>query len=382
MNFGFTESQSAVKEEVRSFTREHVAPFADEFDLKQKISDELIRRIGRLKYLGAILPKDYRGLNWDMVSYGILNEEIGKGCSSVRSLFTVHGMCSYAIMRWGTDYQKEKWLPKLATGELIGAFALSEPDVGSDAKSIRTQAKVQGDDYVLNGKKKWITFGQIADLFLVIAQINEKPIALIVENYRPGFSQEPITDLLGTRGSMLSTIFFKNCRIPGENLIGGPGFGFSAVALSALDIGRFSVACGSVGIAQACCDASVLYANERKQFGTTISGNQLIRRLLADMDTKTRAARLLCFNAAYMIDSNSQKASKEIMRAKYFAGKIANDVARDAVQIHGANGCSREYPVERYFRDAKIMEIIEGANQMLQIVLGKESLSKKTTFRL
>ncbi len=373
MNFNLNEKQQNTKIEIKNFVKKHVIPYAGEFDRKQEIPRSLIKRIGQQKFLGAILPPKYGGLNWDMIRFGILNEEFGKGCSSVRSLFTVHGMCSYAILRWGTEEQRDRWLSKLAEGKLIGAFALSEPDVGSDAKSIKTKLILDDETYILNGSKKWITFGQIADILLVIAQIEGQPIALIAEKNQEGISIEPITDLLGTRAAMLSNIHFKNCKIPKTNIIGGPGFGFSAVALSALDIGRYSVAAGSVGIAQACLEASVMYANQRKQFEVLISENQLIRKILADMDTNTKAARFLYYYAGFLLDNNSDKATEEVMRAKYFAGKKVNDIARHALQIHGGNGCSKEYPIERYFRDAKIMEIIEGTNQMLQVVLGKKT---------
>lgn len=375
MNFDFTDQQLEAQEAIRSFTQAHIAPAAGQIDREQKVPAGLIKTVAEQKYLGSFLPKVYGGLEWDMATYGILNEEIGKGCSSVRSLLTVHGMCSYSIMRWGTDEQKDNWLPKLAAGELIGAFALTEPDVGSDAKSIQLSVTEQGGGYVLNGIKQWITFGQIADLFLVIGQLDSKPVAFIVERDRPGLRTEPIRDILGTRGSMLSTVFFENCEVPASNMLAGVGFGFSAIALSALNVGRYSVATGSVGIAQACLEASIAYANERHQFGGPIGKNQLIRRLLTDMDTNTCAARFFCQKAGYLMDIESIKASSEIMKAKYFAGKIVSDVARDAVQIHGGNGCSQNYPVERLFRDAKIMEIIEGTNQMLQLVIGKDCLS-------
>jgi alkylation response protein AidB-like acyl-CoA dehydrogenase len=305
----------------------------------------------------------------DMITFGLLHEEMGRGCSSIRSLLTVHSMVTHALLRWGSKQQKAFWLPKLATGEIIGAFALSEPNVGSDAKSVETTARLCGDYYVLNGQKKWITYGQIADLFLLFARCDGKVSAFLVERNSPGFSTKPISGMLGARASMLAELYLNECAIPKENLVGGRGFGLATIATSALDIGRYSVACGCVGIAQACLEASLQYTSERKQFGSYLKDHQLIQRMITEMITNVKAARLLCYQAGYLKEIGDPNTIMETWVAKYFASTIAFKAANDAVQIHGANGCSNDYPVQRYLRDAKIMEIIEGSTQLQQMTI-------------
>jgi alkylation response protein AidB-like acyl-CoA dehydrogenase len=282
-------------------------------------------------------------------------------------------MVASAILRWGRPHQKEYWLPRLASGESIGAFALTEPSVGSDAKHIETLAEQQGDAYLLSGRKKWITFGQIADIFLVFARCDDKPISFLVERERPGLEIGPLRGLLGTRASMLAEMRLDACRMPQENMIGGLGFGFAAVALTALDLGRYSVATGCVGIGQACLEACLQYTSQRRQFGVLLQEHQLVREMVANMATNVKAARLLCYHAGYLHDSNAPTATAETLVAKYFASTMAMRTASDAVQIHGANGCSGEYPVQRYLRDAKVMEIIEGSSQMQQLMISKNA---------
>jgi alkylation response protein AidB-like acyl-CoA dehydrogenase len=280
-------------------------------------------------------------------------------------------MVAQALFKWGNTFQKENWLPKLASGEVIAAFALSEPNVGSDAKSIETTATQSGNFYVLNGQKKWITYGQIADVFLVFAQCEGKPSAFLVEKNSPGLTIKPIFGMLGVRGSMLAELHLHDCKIPSENLLCRQGFGFSHVASSALDYGRYSVAWGCVGIAQACLDACLQYTSQRQQFGVYLKEHQLIRQMITEMLVNVKAARLLCYQAGYLKDSGDPKSIMETSIAKYFASTTATKAANDAVQIHGGNGCSREYSVQRYWRDAKIMEIIEGSTQIQQITIAE-----------
>ncbi len=247
--------------------------------------------MGREGYLGAFVPAERNGRGMDMVTFGILNEEVGRGCSSVRSLLTVQGMVEYAILRWGNEAQKTRWLPGLATGDLIGAFGLTEPGAGSDAAGVETSATRSEGSYTLNGTKVWTSFGQIADVVLVFARLEDKMTAFLVETQRPGFSTTPTTGLLGTRAAMLATLRMESCSIPKDNCIGGPGFGLSAVGSAALDIGRYSVACGSVGIAQACLDASIEYASSRKQYGSSLMDHQLIRKMITEMAVNVSARR-------------------------------------------------------------------------------------------
>ncbi len=369
MEFELSEKQKKDQSLFRAFVDQEIIPFAAQFDQDEKISADLIRKMASAGYLGSTLPIEDGGMGIDMVSQGILHEEISRGCSSVRSLLTVHGMVALSILKWGTDEQKKQWLPRLASGEAIGAFGLTEPNIGSDAKSIESTAELVGDMYQLNGSKKWITFGQIADLLLIFAICEGKPSAFLVERNMPGVTIKPISGMLGLRASMGAEIHMKDVLIPKENLVGKVGFGLSHVALSSLDYGRYTVACGCVGVGQAAIEQCLSYVRKRKQFGDPLRKYQLIQRMITEMVVRVKAARLLCQKAGWLRDMNDPDTIMETWVAKYFSSVMINKVTGDAVQIHGANGCSRDYPVERYFRDAKIMEIIEGTTQMHEILI-------------
>lgn len=369
MNVELAPQQTEDQAAFRAFVAEEIMPHADRYDREEQIPFELIRKLGREGYLGTIIPQDEGGRGMDLITYGLLTEEIGRGCSSVRSLLTVHDMVAQSVVRWGNRDQRKHWLSRLASGETIAALALSESNVGSDARSVETTASPSGDSYVLNGQKKWITFGQIADLFLVFAQQQGQACAFLVERNTPGLSIEPIFGMLGTRASMLAELHFDNCRIPKENLIGRVGLGFSHVACYALDLGRYSVAWGCVGIGQSCLEACLRYTSERKQFGVHLKDHQLIQRMITEMVTQVRAARLLCYQAGYAKQSADPRTFMETAIAKYYASRMATKASSDAVQIHGANGCSGDYPLQRYLRDAKIMEVIEGSTEIQQIAI-------------
>ena len=369
MRLELNPQQRAAREEFRAFVAAEIAPHAGCWDRAAAIPMELVDRLRERGYLGSNVAAEYGGPGRDNVTYGLLTEEIAKGCSSVRSLLTVHDMVAHVIGRWGSPGQRERYLPAMARGEILGAFCLSEPNAGSDAKSVETVARDDGDAWVLDGRKKWTTFGQIAGLFLVLAQLEGKPTAFLVERDLPGVTVRPLSGVTGTRASMLAEIFFAGCRVPKENLIGKPGFGVSAVMSTALDHGRYSVAWGAVGLAQACLDASRAYAAERRQFGVPIADHQLVRRMLTNMIAEVRAARLLCLRAGWLRDTRDPGATGEIWVAKYFASTMATRAALDAVQIHGANGCSEDFPVERYLRDSRVLEIIEGSTQIQQITI-------------
>ncbi|HET8844787.1 MAG TPA: acyl-CoA dehydrogenase family protein, partial [Ktedonobacteraceae bacterium] len=313
----FTKEQQNAQDHFRDFTRVEIIPYADQFDREERTPRSVIEKMARQGFLGAVLSSEWGDAGLDMVTLGILHEEIGYGCSSLRSLLTVHSMASFAIQRWGNKQLKTRWLPLLASGERIGAFALSEPNVGSDAQSIETTAVPRDDHYLLNGQKKWITYGQIADVFLLFAQVEGKFSAFLVERDTPGLSTTPIYGMLGTRGSMLAELHLQNCLIPKENLVGGIGFGLASVATSALDIGRYSVACGCVGIAQAALDASLAFTSTRKQSGVLLKEHQLIRQMITDMITNTKAARLLCNHAGYLKDQGDPRTFMETFIAKY-----------------------------------------------------------------
>ncbi|HEU5378331.1 MAG TPA: acyl-CoA dehydrogenase family protein [Ktedonobacteraceae bacterium] len=370
IELGLTPQQQAQQASFRAFVDKVVVPEASRCDQEEYTPMELIQKIAEQGYLGAIAPVEYGGLAMDMLTLGLLHEEFGRGCSSLRSLLTVQSMVIYALTRWGNTWQREKWLPKLIRGEMIAAFALSEAEAGSDASQIETIAVQEKDGhYSIQGQKKWVTYGQIAHLILLFAYAHNKITAFLVESETPGISAKPIKGVLGTRGSMLAVLSFNKCRVSSEHKLGGREFGLASVATSALDIGRYSVACGCVGMAQACLDASLHYASKRQQFGKYIKDHQLIQQMLTDMIVSIKAARLLCRQAGYLKDLNDPRTIMETWIAKYFASTTAVKAANFAVQIHGANGCSADYPVQRYYRDAKIMEIIEGSTQIQQITI-------------
>jgi len=372
MRIELTTKQADDQTTFRGFAHQEIMPFADQYDRDERLPQELIGKLAKEGYLGALVPKDYSGLGMDMITFGLLNEEIGRACSSVRSLLTVQSMVAYAVLRCGSKKQKECWLPRLATGQVIGAFALSEPTVGSDARSVQTTATPRGESYVLQGLKQWISFGQVADLFLIFAQCEGKLSAFLVERgTTPGLTVEPISGMLGTRASMLAQVSLDDCEVPEASLIGGLGLGLATVGASSLDIGRYSVAWGCVGIVQACLDACIQYTGARQQFGAYLKDHQLIKQMITEMLTNAKAARLLCYQAGYLKDLGDPGTIMDTLIAKYFASKAAVKAAGDAVQIHGANGCSPAYPVQRYWRDSKVMEIIEGTSQIQEITIAK-----------
>jgi len=369
-----TPEQSKFREDARRFVDKEIVPFADESDANETLTDNVINKMKSSGYLGSMIPGEYGGMELDNVTLGILNEEVGRGCSSVRAILTVHGMVALGILKWGTDQQKKEYLGKMAKGEIIGAFALTEPNIGSDAKNVEATAVFSQGRYILNGKKKWITMGQIADIFLVFAQCEGKPTAFLVRKDTPGLSIKKTTGLLGMRASMIGELDMENCSVSKDCLVGSVGTGFSHVALTCLNFGRYTIACGCVGLAQACLEASSKYAKMRKQFGIPLSENQLIQKMITEMVVNIKAARLLCFHAGYLSDIGDPNSIIETWIAKYFSSTMLAKIVNDAVQIHGANGCIRGYGVERFLRDAKINEIIEGTTQIHEILIATNTL--------
>lgn len=360
----------------RQFVLEHITPHADRWDREERVPSELIGGLREHGYLGSPLPVEAGGGGLDAITYGLLTEELARGCSSVRSLLTVHDMVALAVWRWGNRELKAKVGTRAARGELLCALALSEPDAGSDAAGVQSEARAAGDGYVLHGRKKWITYGQIADLFLTLVRCEGKLTAFLVPADAQGFTRRPLRGIVGTRASLLAELEFDQCFIPASHLVGRVGFGLSHVVGAALDHGRYSVAWGSVGIAQACLDACLEYTSVRKQFGVELSEHQLVQRKLTNMITDTRAARLLCYRAGYLRQVGDPGAASETLVAKYFASKAAVRAANDAVQLHGANGLTEDYPVARYLRDAKVMEIIEGSTQIQQMSIARNPLAE------
>ena len=368
------------RRELRAFADRVVAPLADRHDREQRLDPSVIRELAAQRLLAAELAPELNGRGMDPIALGLVMEELGRTCSSVRSLATVHGMVAHTIARWGSRAQRDEWLPRFGNGESLAALAVTEPGAGSDLAGVQTRAVRAGDDLVVSGDKRWTTCGQIADAFLVLAASDAGPIALLVRRDTPGLAIEPIRDMLGTRGSMLAALSLRECRVPATASIGRPGTGLSWIIATALDHGRFTVAWGAVGIAQACLEASLRHAMTRRQFGAPLVEHQLVRRMLSEMTASTRAARLLCLHAARLRQARHSDSIAETSLAKHVAARTAMQVAHDAVQIHGALGCSADSAVERHFRDAKIMEIIEGSNEMHQLHIADLALADLSEF--
>lgn len=357
------------RQEFRRFAHTYISPFADDFECTQSLPHELIKRMANEGFLGLTVAQADGGSGCDMLTYGLLHEEVGRACGSTRSLLTVHEMVCYALQRWGSAEQRKRWLPQLAAGEKIGAFAVSESGAGSDLAAVETVVTESESGYCLRGQKKWISFGQIADVFLVLARSRFGLTALLVPRTAPGVSVRPIRGMLGLAASMLAELNFEDVHVAKENVIGRPGFGLSHVMSSALLHGRYSVAWGCLAIAEECLALASEMSSRRRQFGATLDEHQLVKKMISDMVVGTEAARLMCLQSSSMLDGGQPEAVMQTMMAKYFASKVASAVANDALQIHGANGCSMHSKVARLWRDARIMEIIEGSTQIQQITI-------------
>ncbi|MBW2173112.1 MAG: acyl-CoA dehydrogenase family protein [Deltaproteobacteria bacterium] len=369
--------QRQLVEAAGEFANREIRPRAGEIDKRGIFPRDLIDGLAEKGFLVPSVSEEYGGLGLDPVHYGHFLEEIGKACCSTRTLITVNNsLIGETIVRWGSEEQRRTWLPLIASGKKIGAFALSEPNIGTDARSVETEYKEKRDMYVIDGKKKWISFAGIADFFLVIASGPEKATAFFVEREFHGVKTRPIEGMLAGRASHIAEIEFDSVTVPPENVLGRVGAAFPYVVGTALDHGRYSVAWGGVALAQEALEAMVSYSRKRVQFGKKISDFQLIRGMIADAVTKIHAARALCLKAGEMRRDKETDAIVETTIAKYFASKVAMEVAMDAVQIHGANGCQELYPVERLFREAKLLEIIEGTSQIQQEIIGKYGLKK------
>ncbi len=378
MDFNLNETQKLIQETARKFAQDELAATADYRDEKEEFPTEQIKKLGELGFMGMQVPVKYNGAELDSLSYVIAMEEICKVDASVGLVMSVNNslVCS-GINKYGTEFQKEKYLKDLASGKKLGAFALSEPEAGSDATNQRTTAIRNGDYYILNGIKNWITNGSTADIIIVMASSDStkgaKGInAFIVEDNYPGFSVGKKERKLGIRSSDTVSLSFQDVKVPVENRIGEEGFGFK-FAMSTLDGGRIGIAAQALGIAQACLDASLKYSKERKAFDKPISELQAIQFKIAKMATEIEAARLLVHQAAQLKDSGINY-TKQAAMAKLFASKVAVNSALEAIQIHGGYGYIREYNVERYLRDAKITEIYEGTSEIQHLVIARNLL--------
>ncbi len=368
-------SQQKIVEEAKAFADREIRPFAAEFEANEAVPRELIDKMAQRGYLAASFPREYGGLGLDPVYYGLFTEEIGKACASTRGLLTVHtSLVGETLLRWGNKELKEKWVLPMARGEKIGAFALTEPEVGTDAKSVKTSFRKEGNKYIINGKKKWITFGDVADFFLTVTNGEKGITTFIIERRTEGVTTTPIKGLLASKAAHIAEIRFDNVEVPAENMVGREGSGFTYIVSTALDHGRYSIAWAGVAIAQEALDAMVTYSRKRSQFGKKIYQHQLIQGILGDSVTKLHAGRALCLRAGELRKVNDNSAVIETTIAKYFTSKIAMEITTDAVQVHGGNGCYNKYPVERLFREAKILEIIEGTSQVQQEIISAYGL--------
>jgi alkylation response protein AidB-like acyl-CoA dehydrogenase len=382
MDFTFSPAQSEIQSKVRVFAQEHIAPLAREMDERGEMPLSLVREMADLGFLGGPLPKEYGGGGWDAVSLALCYEELGRVDSSVRGLMTVHtSLVSQCILQWGTEEQKRELLPRLARGEMIGCYCLTEPNAGSDAASMESTATLDGDEYVVNGEKIWITNGGIAQLTIVFANadrsLKHKGIcAFLIPTDTPGFRREKMEGKeLGHRASDHAHIYFENMRVSKNALLGAHGEGFR-VAMSALDHGRLGVAAGALGVAQACLEACVEFARTRRQFGQRIGNFEMIQSTIADMAADVDAARLLVYRAAWLKDQGA-KVTRETSIAKLFAVEAAVKAANEAVLLHGGRGYSNAYPVERYLRDIKGLQIYEGTSHVQRIVIAREVLGRE-----
>ena len=382
MDFSLTAAQQQIQSLARDFAQEEVAPIAREADERGEFPAHLAPRMAELGFLGALIPQEYSGSELDYISYALICEELGRVDSSVRGFLTVHaGLVAGCITDWGTEEQKQGYLPKLASGQWIGCYALTEPNAGSDAASIETTARQDGDWYVLDGEKIWITNGESARLAIVFASMDRnlrhKGIcAFLVETDTPRFNRERMPGKeLGHRASEHVHITMKECRVPASAMLGGPGEGFR-VAMSGLDRGRLGVAAGAVGVAQGCLDACVAYTQERRQFGQRIADFEMVQAALADMAADVEAARLLTYKAAWTKD-RGLPATKATSIAKLFATEAAVRAASEAVLLHGNRGYSNEYPVERHYRDIKGLQIYEGTSHIQRIIIARELVGRE-----
>jgi butyryl-CoA dehydrogenase len=372
IDFELTDEQRLIRETARDFTDREIVPRARDNDRNEHFDTELVKKIADMGFLGAIVPEQYGGRDVDYRTYALIVEEIGRGCSAMRTVVSVVTslVCS-SIVRWGSEEQKQEWLPQLCSGEALGCFGLTEPDTGSDAANLKTRAKQVDGKWRISGGKMWISLGNYSKLALVFAQTDPEKkhgglACFLVPTDQPGFTTQEIHHKLGLRGSDTAELALDD--VEGE-LMGEIGDGFK-IAMSALDSGRYSVAAGCVGICQGSVDASVAYAKERTQFDRPIASFQLVQEMIADMVVETEAARALVWRAGWVKD-RGERSTTETSIAKLYATEAAVKCANAAIQVHGGSGYVDDYPVERYLRDARVTTLYEGTSQIQKLIIGR-----------
>ncbi|MFI0981584.1 acyl-CoA dehydrogenase family protein [Streptomyces sp. NPDC021093] len=375
MNLELSEEQRAVRQLAVDFVAREIAPHAVEWDRAENVDRSIVKKLGALGFLGLTIPEEYGGSGGDHLAYCLVTEELGRGDSSVRGIVSVSlGLVAKTIAAWGDEGQKRQWLPRLTSGEAIGCFGLTEPGTGSDAGNLITRAVRDGDDYVVNGTKMFITNGTWADVVLLFARSTDAPghkgvSAFLVPMDTPGLTRRTIHGKLGLRGQATAELVLEDVRVPASAMLAPEGKGFS-VAMSALAKGRMSVAAGCVGIAQAALDAALSYAGEREQFGRTIAHHQLVQELITDIAVDVDAARLLTWRVADLIDRGEPFVT-EASKAKLFASEAAVRAANNALQVYGGYGYIDEYPAGKLLRDARVMTLYEGTSQIQKLVIGR-----------
>jgi alkylation response protein AidB-like acyl-CoA dehydrogenase len=375
IDFELTDEQRLIRDTAREFADNEIAPRARESDRAGRFDSELVKKLGDMGFIGAILPEEYGGRGIDYRTYGLIVEEIGRADSSARTVVSVNtSLVGSAIAHWGTDEQKQRLLPGLCSGEAMGCFGLTEPDTGSDAASLKTRAERNGEGWKLTGQKQWISLANHAAFALIFAQTDPGQghrglAAFAVPTDSPGFSSAEIHGKLGLHASDTGEISLDGVEVPDDAMIGEVGEGFK-VAMTALDSGRFSVASGCVGIIQGCVNASVEYAKEREQFGRPIAAFQLVQAMIADMVVDAEASRALVWRAGWLKDTG-QPNTMETSVAKLYATEAAIRSANTAIQVHGGSGYVDDYPVERYLRDARVTTLYEGTSQIQKLIIGR-----------
>jgi butyryl-CoA dehydrogenase len=376
MDFGLTDEQRLIKQTAREFTDREIVIQSRENARNHHFDTELVKKVADQGYLGAVVPQEYGGAGLDYLSYGLIVEEIGRGDSAIRTVISVQTslVCS-GIVRWGTEEQKQKYLPKLCSGEWLGCFGLTEPDTGSDAANQRTRATKTDGGWVINGNKMWISMANYAKVAMIFAQtdpsLGTKGLAcFIVDTDQPGFKPQTIEHKMGLHGSDTGSIALEDVEVKDEDMLGGVGDGFK-VAMSNLDSGRYSVAAGCVGICQGCVEESVKYSKERQQFGRPIASFQLVQAMIADMTVKTEASRMLVWRAGWLKDQGAPN-TLETSIAKLHSTEASLECANLAIQVHGGAGYVDDHPVERYLRDARVTTIYEGTSQIQKLIIGRQ----------
>jgi butyryl-CoA dehydrogenase len=376
MDFELTDEQRLIKATAREFTDNEIVIQSRENARNHHFDLDLVKKVADQGYLGAVVPQEYGGAGLDYLSYGLIVEEIGRGDSAIRTVISVQTslVCS-GLVRWGTEEQKQKYLPKLCSGEWLGCFGLTEPDTGSDAANQRTRATKTEKGWVLNGAKMWISMANYAKVALIFAQtdpsLGTKGLAcFIVDTDQPGYSAQTIEHKMGLHGSDTGSISLEDVEVSDEDMLGGVGDGFK-VAMSNLDSGRYSVAAGCVGICQGCVEESVKYSKEREQFGKPIASFQLVQAMIADMVVKTEASRMLVYRAGWLKDKGLPN-TLETSVAKLHATEASLECANMAIQVHGGAGYVDDHPVERYLRDARVTTIYEGTSQIQKLIIGRQ----------